>query len=374
VATPDGMAMDRAGNVVVACPNYADMKKPAVFIRIDRQNKATRWFDCPVLKETGRACPMGIAFGPDGDLYVCDNQNWPTGNGKNGEINQGRILRLRVRGNQVEKCTVVAGGLSHPNGVRIWKEQLYVTNSLLPKIKNDDGLLARGVQRLVHARDKAGYAGGVGLAPMAVPHINHHNGRLARNQGQHVTNHIPVRGARARSTTRSREPRGFRPPRRGCRPSPPPGTGFEVPSSWCFSFHDARNRAVLCVKVGENCGGWRSKDAAPGAYVPHSARGVNFFRLALLALQPSPGVPQPVTLAVGLQDVHPVCQAVQDLLPRIRETRQKLVETDKDWEKKDNDLKRDILAIDNLIAAIEADKNPAHVRSMEEFTGARTRP
>jgi uncharacterized protein YeeX (DUF496 family) len=72
--------------------------------------------------------------------------------------------------------------------------------------------------------------------------------------------------------------------------------------------------------------------------------------------------------------VHPVCQAVQDLLPRIRETRQKLVETDKDWEKKDNDLKRDILAIDNLIAAIEADKNPAHVRSMEEFTGARTRP
>jgi len=65
---------------------------------------------------------------------------------------------------------------------------------------------------------------------------------------------------------------------------------------------------------------------------------------------------------------------IPDLLPRIRETRQKLVEMDKDWEKEDNDLKRDILAIDKLIAAIEADKNPAPVRSMEEFTGTRTRP
>jgi len=147
VATPDGMAMDSLGNIVVACPNFADPAKPGLFIKIDRANKVSKWLECPVMAETMQARPMGIEFGPDGDLYVCDNQNWAGGNGKNGEINQGRILRIRLKGDQVEKCSVVAGGISHPNGIRIYKGQAYVTVSLLPKIKNDDGLMASAVYR-----------------------------------------------------------------------------------------------------------------------------------------------------------------------------------------------------------------------------------
>lgn len=151
--TPDGMAMDSEGNIVVACPNYADKDKPvkerrpAVFIKIDKDNKVTKWFECPVMDETGIACPMGIDFGPDGDLYVCDNQNWPTGNGKNGEINQGRILRLKVEGDRVVKTTIVASGISHPNGVKIHGGRAYVTVSMLPKIKDPDGLLVSAVYR-----------------------------------------------------------------------------------------------------------------------------------------------------------------------------------------------------------------------------------
>jgi len=152
--TPAGMAIDADGNVVVACPNYGSYPdgatvpaKPAVFIKIDKANTVHKWFECPVMTETGRACPMGIAFGPDGDLYVCDNQNWPTGNGDDGEINQGRILRLRVRDGAVEKMTVVASGISHPNGVRVHKGHLYVTVSMLPKIEHDDGKLASAVYR-----------------------------------------------------------------------------------------------------------------------------------------------------------------------------------------------------------------------------------
>jgi len=145
--TPDGMAIDPEGNLVVACPNFADAKKPGCLIRIDRNRQVTRWVDVPPLAETGRACPMGIAFGPDGDLYVCDNQNWPTGNGKNGEINQGRLLRLRIRDGKIAQTTVVASGISHPNGVRVHQGHVYVTVSMLPKIKRKDGLLVSAVYR-----------------------------------------------------------------------------------------------------------------------------------------------------------------------------------------------------------------------------------
>jgi len=145
--TPDGMAIDKAGNLVVACPNYGSYPKgatkgkvPGCFIRITKDGKVSKWFDCPAMKETGRACPMGVAFGPKGELYVSDNQNWPTGNGDKGDITQGRILRFDFPGGK-PKMTIVAENISHPNGVRYRDGKLYVTVSMLPKVKRKDGLL-----------------------------------------------------------------------------------------------------------------------------------------------------------------------------------------------------------------------------------------
>jgi sugar lactone lactonase YvrE len=145
--TPDGMAIDPDGNLVVACPNFADPKQPGCLIKIDSRLGVRKWADVPPLAETGHAYPMGIAFGPDGDLFVCDNQNWPTGNGKQGELNQGRLLRLRIRDGRAEKTTVVAGQISHPNGVRVRDGQVYLTVSMLPKVKRPDGLLTSAVYR-----------------------------------------------------------------------------------------------------------------------------------------------------------------------------------------------------------------------------------
>jgi sugar lactone lactonase YvrE len=145
--TPDGMAVAPEGDLVVACPNFADASKPSCLIRIDKALRVTKWVEVPPLAETGRACPMGIAFGPDGDLYVCDNQNWAKGNGPQGEVNQGRLLRLRIRGHRVEKTTVVAQHVSHPNGVRVHDGHLYVTVSMLPKVKRPDGLVVSAVYR-----------------------------------------------------------------------------------------------------------------------------------------------------------------------------------------------------------------------------------
>ena len=100
-----------------------------------------------MLAETGRACPMGIEFGPEGELYVVDNQNWAAGNGPNGEINQGRILRLRLGWDKLVETIVVAKGISHPNGLRYRNGQVYVTVSKLPKVKRPDGLMVSAVYR-----------------------------------------------------------------------------------------------------------------------------------------------------------------------------------------------------------------------------------
>ena len=100
-----------------------------------RNGNVRKWIETPVLAETGRSCPMGLVFGPRGELYMVDNQDWATGNGPDGGINHGRILRLTVKGDRLLETVVVAKGISHPNGIRYYKGDLYVTVSTLPKVK-----------------------------------------------------------------------------------------------------------------------------------------------------------------------------------------------------------------------------------------------
>ena len=100
--------------------------------------------DVPLVKETGHAFPMCIAFGPDGDLYICDNQGW---SGKPELLFKGRILRLRIRNDKVVKTTVVAYGMEHPNGIRVHRNHIYLTHSLLSKVKDPSGLMVSCVYR-----------------------------------------------------------------------------------------------------------------------------------------------------------------------------------------------------------------------------------
>jgi sugar lactone lactonase YvrE len=144
VATPDGMAIDAEGNLILACPNYADLSKPGCLLKIDKDRKIRRWVDVPVLAETGHAFPMGIAFGPDWDIYICDNQGW---SGAADLVFKGRILRLRIRDDKVVKTTVVASGMEHPNGIRVHRNHVYLTHSKLTKVKDPSGLVMSCVYR-----------------------------------------------------------------------------------------------------------------------------------------------------------------------------------------------------------------------------------
>lgn len=140
--TPDGMAIAANSDLILACPNFADISKPACLVRITKDGKISKWLDVPILPETGWAAPMGIAFGENGDLFICDNQGW---SGSEKARNKGRILRLKFNDDKLTETIVVASGMEHPNGIRIRNGKLYVTQSSLSQIKHPSGLLVSGV-------------------------------------------------------------------------------------------------------------------------------------------------------------------------------------------------------------------------------------
>jgi sugar lactone lactonase YvrE len=144
------MSIDKEGNLILACPNYADPGMPGCILKIDKHKNITKWVDVPAREDTGLACPMGIEFGPDGDLYICDNQGW---SGAEELQFKGRILRLKIENDKIVKTTVVADGMEHPNGMRIRGKYIYVTQSMLSKVKDPSGLLVSCVYRF-HLEDE----------------------------------------------------------------------------------------------------------------------------------------------------------------------------------------------------------------------------
>ncbi|MFF2483934.1 SMP-30/gluconolactonase/LRE family protein [Paenibacillus sp. NPDC058071] len=143
--TPDAMAIDSKGRLILSCPNYADPSKQGTLLRFDIDRVPQKWADVPLHPETGKSHPMGIAFGPDGDLYICDNQGW---SGAPELKFKGRILRLRIsEEGEVVKTTVVASGMEHPNGIRIRDGYMYATQSTLENVKDPSGLLVSCVYK-----------------------------------------------------------------------------------------------------------------------------------------------------------------------------------------------------------------------------------
>lgn len=145
VCTPDGMEIDREGNLIVSCPNYADDEMSGCVIRIDKNKNITKWFDVPVHPETGVARNMGIAFDKDWNMFICDNQPWC---GREEFAWKGRMLKVIFdEEGRAQDWYTVADGMEHPNGVRIYKDYMYVTQSYLTKVKDSSGNLVSCVYR-----------------------------------------------------------------------------------------------------------------------------------------------------------------------------------------------------------------------------------
>ena len=134
---PDGMALDKQGNIILACPNYyQDERYPAVLVKITPANQWSIWFTMPVHPETKRSGPMGLEFGPDGNLYVADLQYFWSKDYKS------RFIRVNVKDGKPVSADVVVDGFKLSNAVR-WKgNSVYVSDTTfdLPDKPNMSGI------------------------------------------------------------------------------------------------------------------------------------------------------------------------------------------------------------------------------------------
>ena len=145
ICTPDSMVLDKHGNLVLSCPNFADETMSGCVVKIDKAGKVTKWFDTPVHPETKVARNMGIDFDEKWNIYLCDNQGWSE---KPELVYKGRILKLTVddAGNIKEQVTV-AYNMEHPNGIKIKDGYMYVTQSCMHPATKDGDKLISGVYR-----------------------------------------------------------------------------------------------------------------------------------------------------------------------------------------------------------------------------------
>ncbi|HPD13812.1 MAG TPA: SMP-30/gluconolactonase/LRE family protein [Planctomycetota bacterium] len=158
---PDGMALDSEGNIILACPNYNDQKYPAILVKIDKQNKLSVWCDkLPVAPTSQRCGPMGIAFGPDGNLYVADLQYFFD------KKHASRLLRVNVKDGQPTSVDVVVEGFLLSNAV-VWKgNDCYVSETFFDM---PDGSHKSGVFRFTLDELQKG---GIKLQPFGKdPHL-----------------------------------------------------------------------------------------------------------------------------------------------------------------------------------------------------------
>ncbi len=125
--TPDGTTLDARGNIIMSCPNFNNDKFPALLMKIDPQNRLSLFYKLPPHPETGKAGPLGLDFGPDGHLYVADNQCFNTDEYKS------RLLRIHMKDGKPGKCDVAVDGFKVANAV-IWRgDYVYVSDSVQDK-------------------------------------------------------------------------------------------------------------------------------------------------------------------------------------------------------------------------------------------------
>ncbi len=121
--TPDGMVLAPDGNIYLSCPNSNNDQFPARLMKITSDDRLKEFFILPPHPETGKACPLGVDIGPDGNFYVADNQSLA------GVVHKSRLLRVVVKKGRPVGCDILATGFNQANAVVCRPDGVYVTET-----------------------------------------------------------------------------------------------------------------------------------------------------------------------------------------------------------------------------------------------------
>ena len=129
---PDAQYYDaKTETLYLSVPNFlfgeSDLPKTSSFIvKINKAGEVKKAYEFPILDGEVKIGAMGIEMGPDGNLYVCDNQYFFDSNFKS------RVWRVRLKdGDPVGAPELVVSGLKVANAILWDGDWVYVTDTIL---------------------------------------------------------------------------------------------------------------------------------------------------------------------------------------------------------------------------------------------------
>lgn len=129
---PDALCYDaKSKSLYLSVPNFlfgeSELPKTASFLtKVGADGSVEKIFEFPIREGEVKIGSMGIEFGPDGNLYVCDNQYFFDPNYKS------RVWRVPFAdGKPTGEFQLVADGLKVANAI-LWDERgVFVTDTIL---------------------------------------------------------------------------------------------------------------------------------------------------------------------------------------------------------------------------------------------------
>ena len=143
--TPDGMCLDReTGDIIHASPNFNDPTYPGVLFKISPSDEVSLYFPMPIHPDTGYGCPMGMSIGPDGHLYVADNQYFYDKDYKS------RLIRVIREDGEPIRAEVVVEGFKLANAVAWRDDAVYVSDTFfdIPDRPGMSGVFRIGLKEM----------------------------------------------------------------------------------------------------------------------------------------------------------------------------------------------------------------------------------